>query len=296
MSPPPVLRRISGVAALRRATAPWRSRGLEIVFVPTMGALHEGHRRLIERAGGRNRRVVVSIFVNPAQFGPGEDFAAYPRPLAADLAVCRAAGAHLVFTPTAREVYPEGFATTVHVAGLDRTLCGLLRPGHFDGVCTVVLKLLNMVRPDRLVLGRKDAQQAVIVGRMIRDLDLPVRLDVAPTVREADGLAMSSRNRYLTAEERRAAPVLFAALREAEARIRGGGRSAAAAVAAASAVLAREPLVRPQYLEIVDAGTLEPVGELAGRVIVAVAAHLGRARLIDNVLVTVPGSGGGGRA
>lgn len=295
MSRWPAPERVSTVTALRRRVAGWRARRLEVVLVPTMGALHEGHRRLIERGGGRNRRVVVSIFVNPAQFGPGEDFAAYPRPLAADIGVCRAAGAHLVFTPRVEEVYPEGFATTVRVAGLDRTLCGPHRPGHFDGVTTVVLKLLNMVGPDRLILGRKDAQQAVIVGRMIRDLDLPVRLEVAPTVRERDGLAMSSRNRYLSPEERRAAPALFAALREAQARIRAGEREAAAVIAAAGAVLAGQPLVRAQYLEIVDAVSLERVERLTGRVIVAVAAHVGRARLIDNVVVTVPGSGGGRR-
>lgn len=288
MTPARSPRRVSTIAAVRRQVAAWRAKRQTIVFVPTMGALHEGHRRLIERAGGRGRRVVVSIFVNPTQFGPGEDYSRYPRPLAHDMAVCREAGAHLVFTPAVDTLYPDGFATTVHVAKLDQTLCAPHRPGHFDGVATVVLKLLNIVAPDRLVLGAKDAQQAVVVRRLIEDLDLPVRLDVAPTVREKDGLALSSRNQYLSTGERAAAPRLYAALDAARKRIRAGETDASRIIAGIEAALAAEPLFRPQYVEIVAADTLAPVERIAGPVIVALAVHLGSARLIDNIVIKAP--------
>ena len=291
MTPRPVMIRTSRLADLRRRVAAWRKAGQEVAFVPTMGALHVGHRRLIEAAGGPGRRVVVSLFVNPIQFGPKEDFAAYPRPMAADLALCREAGAHLVFAPPTRAVFPEGFRTRVHVADLDRVLCGPHRPGHFDGVTTIVLKLLNMVQPDRLLLGQKDAQQAVIVGSMIRDLDLPVRLQILPTVREPDGLACSSRNRYLTPAERRVAPLLYVALRDARDRIRGGERSGAVIRAAVSARIGAEPAFRLQYADVVDAGTLDPLETLSGRVLVAVAAFLGKARLIDNIVANAPRPG-----
>jgi pantoate--beta-alanine ligase len=285
---PAALLKVSSVPALRKQVAVWRSRKQEIVFVPTMGALHRGHRSLIERAGGTGRRVVVSIFVNPTQFGPGEDFSAYPRNLRADLDLCREAGAHLVFVPRVETLYPAGFATNIHVAGLDTTLCAPHRPGHFDGVCTIVLKLLNIVAPDRLILGKKDAQQAVGIGRRIRDLDVPVQLDVAPTVRERDGLALSSRNQYLSPEERNAAPKLYAALDAARRRIRSGERDAGKLIAAIEAHLDGEPLFRRQYVEIVDAANLERVAGILGRVLVAAAVHVGRARLIDNVVVSVP--------
>lgn len=280
--------RTSRQAEVRRRVAGWRRQGRMIAFVPTMGALHEGHRRLIEAAGRGGRRVVVSIFVNPMQFGPREDFSAYPRPLKADLDLCRAAGAHLVFTPSPRQIYPDGFRTTVHVAGLDGTLCGPHRPGHFDGVTTVVLKLLNLVQPDILLLGQKDAQQAAIVRRMLVDLDLPVRLEVFPTVREPDGLACSSRNRYLSPDERRVAPRLYQALRDARDRIRTGERNAGVIRRALEAWICSEPALRLQYAEVVDPATLAPLDEIAGRALVAVAAHLGRARLIDNMMVTSP--------
>ncbi len=282
----------SRAAAVRRQVAAWRRRGRAIVFVPTMGALHDGHRRLIEAAGGAGRQVVVSLFVNPRQFGPNEDYGAYPRALAADKRICREAGAALVWTPTVGDMYPDGYATTVHVDGLDRHLCGAFRPGHFDGVTTVVLKLLNVVQPDRLLLGQKDAQQAAIVARMIADLELPVRLTVVPTVRERDGLAMSSRNRYLTPEERRAAPALRAALLAGAALIRSGERRSARVLDAVRRRLAEEPLFSPQYIELVDAAALAPIEALSGRVLLAAAAFLGKARLIDNIPLTVArGSG-----
>jgi pantoate--beta-alanine ligase len=280
--------RTRSAAALRRTLDAFRLRGETIAFVPTMGALHAGHRALIERAAGPGRRVVVSIFVNPLQFGPREDFGAYPRTPAADLALCRAAGADVVFLPDPGTMYPGGFATTVHVELGTSVLCAPHRPGHFDGVTTVVAKLLNIVRPDRLLLGQKDAQQAVLVGRMIGDLGLPVVLDVAPTVREADGLALSSRNRYLTPEERTAAPALYRALQGARRLVRDGERSAARVRTAVRRGIAAESRFRLQYAEVVDARTLEPCRRLSGRVLVAAAAFLGRARLIDNVVVTVP--------
>lgn len=282
---PPLVRRVS---PLRRLTAAWRRAGETIAFVPTMGALHEGHRRLIERATAPGRRVVVSIFVNPLQFGPREDFGAYPRTLAMDRRLCAEAGADLVFVPDASVLYPTGFATRVQVTGLDRHLCGPFRPGHFEGVTTVVLKLLMLVGPDVLFLGQKDAQQAAIVGRMIRDLDLPVRLRVVPTVRERDGLALSSRNRYLTPEERAVAPVLYRALRAVRDAVRAGGGSPDAALAAGRRLLAETPALSLEYLELVDAATLAPVSRLEGDLIIAVAARLGRARLIDNIPVRAP--------
>lgn len=283
----PKLLPVRTIAALRRRTAAWRAEGESIVFVPTMGALHAGHRRLIERAVATRGRVVVSIFVNPLQFGPGEDYDRYPRALVADLEICRDAGADLVFNPSIQDLYPEGYATQVHVAGLDASLCGPFRPGHFDGVATIVLKLLNVVRPDRLFLGQKDAQQAVIVGRMMEDLNLPVRLTVIPTVRERDGLAMSSRNRYLTPEERLCAPVLYEALRAAAESLRSGDHRPRAALSAFRRRLATAPLFRLQYAEVLDANRLIPMRRIEGRILIAAAAFLGRTRLIDNILLNV---------
>ena len=272
---------------MRRRTRAWRARGESIGFVPTMGALHEGHRKLIEKGVSPGCRMVVSIFVNPMQFGPGEDYAAYPRALAADLELCQEAGADLVFAPSVEELYPYGYASRVHVAGLDAHLCGPFRPGHFDGVATIVLKLLHIVGPDRLLLGQKDAQQGVIVGRMIRDLDLPVRLTLVPTVRERDGLAMSSRNRYLTADERSAAPALYQALRAAADSIKAGEHRPAVALSILKRRLAAAQLLRLQYAEILDAERLVPMRRLEGRILIAAAAFLGRARLIDNILLNV---------
>jgi len=254
-----------------------------------MGALHVGHKKLIERGVGPGRRVVVSIFVNPLQFGPNEDFDAYPRALPADVQLCRDAGADLVFAPSVNELYPKGHATIVHVGGLDHSLCAPFRPGHFDGVSTIVLKLLNIVRPDQLLLGQKDAQQAAIVGRMIRDLDLPVRLIKVPTVRERDGLAMSSRNRYLTTGERTAAPELHRALRAAADCVRAGERRPSMVLSVFRRRLAAARLFRLQYAEILDAERLVPMPRLEGRILIAAAAFLGRARLIDNILMNVGG-------
>jgi pantoate--beta-alanine ligase len=277
-------------AAMRARSRRLRAQGLRLAFVPTMGALHAGHASLLRRARRAGDRVVLSIFVNPLQFGPHEDYRAYPRDERRDLALARRAGADLVYIPDAAAMYPDGFRTSVAVEGLADRMCGALRPGHFTGVATVVLKLLHQVEPDALLLGQKDAQQAILIGRMMRDLDVPVRLLVCPTVREPDGLAMSSRNAYLAPAERAQAPAIYAALRAGVAALRAGERSAVAIRRAIRARLARAPLLRPEYVVLVDLRDLLPHDRVPLDVLIAVAARLGRARLIDNVIVRLGGA------
>jgi pantoate--beta-alanine ligase len=252
-----------------------------------MGYLHDGHVSLIRLARTLADRVVLSIFVNPIQFGPGEDLAAYPRDERRDLEIARRAGVDLVYVPAASEMYPGGFRTRVEVRGLSSRLCGAHRPGHFDGVSTVVLKLLNQVEPDLFILGQKDAQQAIILERLVRDLDLDVRLVVGPTVREPDGLAMSSRNAYLAPAERAQAPAIYAALRAGVAAIQGGERRTARIRRVIEGYLARAPLISPEYVAVVDLIDLVPHDRLPPQALIAVAARLGRARLIDNVIVSI---------
>jgi pantoate--beta-alanine ligase len=277
---------------VREALAQHRRQGRRIGLVPTMGALHDGHLALLRAARERCEIVVMSLFVNPAQFAAGEDLETYPRDEKRDLALARAEGVDFVFAPDAEEVYPAGFATTVEVAGgLADVLCGdpaRRGPAHFHGVATVVAKLFNTVEPDVAFFGRKDAQQTLVIRRMARDLDFPVEIETIDTVREADGLAISSRNAYLSAEERERATALSRALRAAEAAIREGGASLDAAL-----LRARQELetagIEPEYLEARDAEDLTPAESLNGRpVLVALAACLGRARLIDNVIVEPP--------
>jgi pantoate--beta-alanine ligase len=278
------MRTVRTVAELREALGPRRAAGRTIGLVPTMGAFHEGHLSLMRAARERCDVVVVSLFVNPAQFGPAEDLDKYPRDERRDAALAAAEGVDVLFAPAREEVYPDGFATTVTVAGISEPLEGARRPGHFDGVATVVTKLFNMVGPDVAFFGRKDAQQAVMIRRLARDLDLPVEIDVRPTVREPDGLAMSSRNAYLDAAERQRALALPRALRAVE-RAAHDGLGVAGALAAGRAELAAGG-VEPEYLEAVSARTLRPVDTFdAEDVLVAVAAQVGPARLIDNVLV-----------
>ena len=262
-----------------------RAKGSRVGLVPTMGALHEGHASLIRMARGETGLVVVSIFVNPTQFGPGEDLAKYPRPLEADLEVCRREGASLVFAPPASEMYPAGFATAVHVAGLVEKMCGAFRPGHFDGVCTVVAKLLEIVRPDVAYFGEKDAQQLAVVRRMVADLNLPVEIRGCPLVREPDGLAMSSRNAYLSADERRRALVLSAALAEARDALRQGERAAGRIVDQVRRRIDAAKGVNLEYAAVVDPDTLADLERIGEKVLVAVAAKVGNTRLIDNVLL-----------
>jgi pantoate--beta-alanine ligase len=279
------VRRASGIAAVRATVARWKARGERVEFVPTMGAIHAGHLSLVERARRARTRVVASIFVNPLQFGPHEDFARYPRPLRRDRALLARAGVDLLWEPRASELYPPGHATRVHVGPLATVLEGASRPGHYDGVATVVAKLLNVVRPDVLWLGQKDAQQALILEGMCRDLDIPVRVRRGATVREADGLACSSRNNYLNRDERAQAIALSRGLAAARWAVRAGERSAARIRRAILKVWRAYPLVREDYVAVVDARTLEPLRAIprGRRVLVAVAARVGRARLIDNL-------------
>lgn len=270
---------------MARLARKWRERGQSIGFVPTMGALHAGHASLISRAGRENRRVVVSLFVNPSQFGPGEDFGRYPRPFAADRGLCASLGADALYHPSAREVYPQGFSTWVAVEGLSEPLCGKFRPGHFRGVATVVLKLLETVRPDRAYFGEKDFQQLVLIRKMARDLGLDARIVGCPTIREADGLALSSRNRYLSPAERAAAPLLYAALRAGAETARRANRPGGV-LAAARAGIRGIPGVAIDYVSLVDPSTLRETRTLSSKKLRLLAAiRVGKTRLIDNIPV-----------
>lgn len=252
-------------------------------FVPTMGALHAGHGRLIDEARAASASVALSIFVNPIQFNQSEDYARYPRPLEADLAFCAARGVDVVFAPLVEEMYPQPQVTFVEVGRVADHMEGRFRPGHFRGVATVVLKLFQIVQPDRAYFGEKDAQQLAVIRRMVQDLNLPVQIAGVPTVREPDGLALSSRNRHLSAEERAIAPRLYQALRVAEQRIAAGETGAEAVKRAAREVLAAEPRMRVEYLEIAGDAEMQPVECVAGPVRVAAAVWVGRTRLIDNI-------------
>lgn len=273
------------IADVRRAVAAARGQGQAVHFVPTMGALHEGHYSLIRAARGPERYVAVSIFVNPTQFGPHEDLARYPRPIEHDLAGCEREGVDLVFVPPADEMYPPGACTTVHVGGVTETLCGPHRPGHFDGVATVVAKLFHIVQPDVACFGQKDAQQCAVIRRMVADLDMPVRIVVCPTVREADGVAMSSRNAYLSPAERVQARCLIQALRLAEERIRTGEHRTDVIVEAMRSHITTAGPCTIDYVEVVDPETMQPLSRIGARSLLAVAVRIGSTRLIDNVLV-----------
>jgi len=254
-------------------------------FVPTMGYLHEGHISLARRARQECGRVVASIFVNPTQFGPNEDLSNYPRNLERDLRLLEAAGVDLVWTPTPEVMYPPGFATWVEVEGLTRPLEGAARPGHFRGVTTVVAKLLNAVQPTKAYFGQKDAQQAAVIRRMARDLNFPVEIVVCPTVREADGLAMSSRNSYLSAEERQAATILFRALTAAKSAYARGERNAESLRKIMAETLASEPLAKMQYVSCADYDTLEELETVTGKTLLSMAVFMGKTRLIDNFVL-----------
>ncbi len=277
------MRVVKDPAVLRRVVRGWRADGQRVAFVPTMGYFHEGHLSLMRRARRHGDRVLVSIFVNPTQFAPTEDLAAYPRDLPRDLTLARGVGVDLCFVPAAERIYRSGRCTEVRVTGLEGLLEGATRPTHFAGVTLVVLKLLHLVEPDVMILGQKDAQQAVILERMVEDLDLPVKVVRGATRRERDGLAMSSRNVYLSPEDRRAAPVLHRALVRAQRAARGGEHSAAKLLSLIRREVAVEPRVRLDYAAVVDARKLESLDRVEGRVLIPIAAYLGRTRLIDNV-------------
>jgi pantoate--beta-alanine ligase len=277
-------------AELRERVAAWRAAGHRIGFVPTMGALHAGHLALVRRAGELAGRVAASVFVNPTQFGPGEDFARYPRDPEGDARLLAGAGCDLLFLPEVETIYPPGDATAVEVAGPALGLEGDHRPGHFRGVATVVVRLFNLVRPDLAVFGEKDAQQLAVVRRLVADLHLPVAVVAHPTVREPDGLAMSSRNAYLDPDDRRAAAVLHRALAAARRAIEAGERDAGRVRALLRETLAAEPRVAVDYAEVVDAETFRPLAGTAsirGRVVLPLAARLGATRLIDNFQLDV---------
>jgi pantoate--beta-alanine ligase len=271
---------------MRAASRQTRRDEKRLGFVPTMGALHEGHLSLVRAAKEKCDVVAVSIFVNPLQFSPSEDLAKYPRTFERDAGLLERESVDILFVPTSQEMYPAGAITYVTVEGLSEKLCGRSRPGHFRGVTTVVAKLFHIVEPDLAFFGQKDAAQATIIRRMVQDLNLPVEIVVCPIVREPDGLAMSSRNTYLSPEERKLSLVLYRALTEVKRRFDQGERDAARLVEAGKQVLAREPGVRPDYLEIVDPDTLDPISEVRSETLVAVAAFVGGTRLIDNVLLS----------
>ena len=276
------MRVVETIGELRAELASARAAGRTVGFVPTMGYLHEGHRALMAAARAECDLVVVSIFVNPLQFGANEDLAGYPRDAARDDAACAAEGVDLVLRPSVAEMYPQAVATTVSVAGLTDRLCGASRPGHFDGVATVVAKLCNIVGPCRLYLGKKDFQQVAVVRRMVADLSVPVEVVARPTVREDDGLAMSSRNAYLSTSERQQAVALSQGLVAARMLLRAGERRASRLVAAIRREWAGYPLVREDYIAVVDPDTLAPLKTVRDAALVAVAAQVGPARLIDN--------------
>lgn len=273
---------VRDVESLRRRVQAWRREGRSIALVPTMGALHKGHLTLMDRAQKMADRVVATIFVNPKQFGPGEDFKTYPRPEHDDFELLNAAGMHLLFAPDVAAMYPNGFATNVRVTGLSDVLDGAHRPGHFDGAATVVTKLLLQILPDIALFGEKDYQQLAIIKRLVADLNIPVDIIGVPTVRDADGLALSSRNAYLTPAERLQAPKLYAAITAAAAAIAAGSKIAKALAAAQDEIL-QSGFRDVDYIEARHAETLAPLGNLSEPGRVLVAAHLGRARLIDNV-------------
>lgn len=278
---------IRTVEEMREEVSQARREGKKIGFVPTMGYLHEGHLSLIKRAKAENEFVVVSIFVNPTQFGAGEDYETYPRDLERDAKLADSEGADVIFHPSVQEMYPKGYKTFVEVEEITTRLCGASRPGHFRGVTTIVAKLFNIIKPDRAYFGQKDAQQVVVVRQMVKDLNMDVEIIPCPIVREADGLAMSSRNTYLDDEERKAALVLSRSLFKAEEMIRNGERDAKKVKEFIEGLIGSEPKARIDYVEVVDAHTLEEIEKLKGEVLIALAVKIGKTRLIDNIRLEV---------
>lgn len=278
---------VSTVKETRTQVKEWRKQGLTVGLVPTMGYLHEGHQSLIKKAVAENDRVVVSVFVNPIQFAPNEDLETYPRDLEADTKLCDSTGADLIFHPTPDEMYPEGFSTHIQMDNLTKELCGKTRPTHFGGVCTVVGKLFNIVQPDKAYFGQKDAQQLAIIKRMVRDLNFDIEIVGCPIIREPDGLAKSSRNTYLNADERKAALILSKSIELGKQLVAGGERNAQTIIKAMTDKINTEPLARIDYVNAVDALNIEPLETLRGEVLVAIAVYIGKTRLIDNFFAAV---------
>lgn len=273
------------VEDVRNNVKEWKKQGLSVGFVPTMGYLHEGHASLIERAAAENDKVVVSVFVNPIQFGPTEDLESYPRDFEADCVLCEKMGADLVFHPENEEMYFEDFCTFVDINTLSEVLCGKTRPIHFRGVCTVVSKLFNIVAPDKAYFGQKDAQQLAIIKRMVRDLNFDIEIIGCPIIREDDGLAKSSRNTYLNPQERAAAVILSKAIFTGQKMVKEGIKDALTVKATMMAILKSEPLANVEYVEMVDFGTLQDVETINGPILTAIAVRIGKTRLIDNFIV-----------
>lgn len=278
---------VKTVEDVRRQVKVWREQGLSVGLVPTMGYLHEGHKSLIDAAVQQNDRVVVSVFVNPIQFGPNEDLATYPRDLEHDAAICEEAGADLIFHPQPEEMYYDDFCTYIDMDNLTKGLCGKTRPTHFRGVCTVVGKLFHIVGPDRAYFGQKDAQQLAVIRRMVRDLNFPLQIVGCPIVREEDGLAKSSRNTYLSPEERKAAVILHKGLTKGEEMVKAGERDARKVKKAICDIIASEPLAKIDYVDIVDFDNIQEKEVLEGSVLAAVAVYIGKTRLIDNFIITI---------
>lgn len=278
---------VSTVCETRAQVNEWKKQGLTVGLVPTMGYLHEGHQSLIKKAVEENDRVVVSVFVNPIQFAPNEDLETYPRDLEADKRLCDSTGADLIFHPTPDEMYPDGFSTHIQMDNLTKELCGKTRPTHFGGVCTVVGKLFNIVQPDKAYFGQKDAQQLAIIKRMVRDLNFDIEIVGCPIIREPDGLAKSSRNTYLNADERKAALILSKAIKLGEELVADGERNAQTVIKAMTDKINTEPLARIDYVNVVDALSIEPLDVVKGEVLVAIAVYIGKTRLIDNFITAI---------
>lgn len=275
---------VKTIEEVRNIISQWRAEGMSVGLVPTMGFLHEGHKSLIDRAVSENDRVVVSDFVNPTQFGPNEDLEAYPRDINHDAELCEKAGAALIFNPEPSEMYYDDCEAYVNINSLSDELCGKSRPIHFKGVCTVVSKLFNIVKPDRAYFGQKDAQQLAIIKRMVRDLNFDVQIVGCPIIREADGLAKSSRNTYLSSEERKAALILSKAVKLGEDMAKNGENDAEKIVSKMKELINTEPMTRIDYVEAVDAISIKPVKKMDGAVLVAMAVYIGKTRLIDNFI------------
>lgn len=276
---------VTTVDEVRAKVNKWRSEGLSVGLVPTMGYLHEGHQSLIARAVKENDRVVVSVFVNPTQFGPNEDFEAYPRDLEKDAALCESTGASLIFHPEPEEMYPDGFCSYINMTELTGALCGKTRPIHFKGVCTVVGKLFNIVMPDRAYFGEKDAQQLAVIRRMVKDLNFGLKVVGCPIIREEDGLAKSSRNTYLNADERKAALVLSKAVFHGRDMVNRGETNADKILGQMKDIINAEPLARIDYVEMVNMDTMENIDTVSGTTLCAMAVYIGKTRLIDNFIV-----------
>lgn len=278
-----IMKIVSTVEEVRSQVKEWRKEGCTVGFVPTMGYLHEGHMSLID-AAGENDKVVVSVFVNPMQFGPNEDLASYPRDLEHDAKLCEEHGVDLIFHPTPEEMYGDNFYTYVDMNTLTQELCGLSRPVHFRGVCTVVAKLFNIVTPDKAYFGQKDAQQLAIIKRMVKDLNMPLTIVGCPIIREEDGLAKSSRNTYLSPEERKAALVLSRSIFLGKELVENGECDCTKIIAAMTAEIKKEPLAKIDYVKIVDLDTMQRVEKIEGGILTAIAVYIGKTRLIDNFM------------